>query len=539
MSRYPLSLNGRFTSASALWAALAFSFVLAPAWAQPAASVPYMPTWQARHHLQWLVDHAGLQITTTHWPLPAAAVEQALAALKDPSPAQAASQTFVQNELQTLLRRGQASLQLRNATEGLPGYGENYTPGSSARLVTPAVQWSSSNSDSAITLAARAGARIEETSNSLSGPTQGLGTSGQGQIRLEDTALVVGLSGFNLQAFAHRNWWGPGWQSSMVSGSNNPAWPGVGLQRGSTMPSASPWLAWMGPWNLDLYVAKAQDPLVVVNQPQGFLYSGMRLTLHPQPWLEVGMSRALQMGGAGRPSGFKTFAQALLGQNVNKETTDTFVDSSNQLAGYDLRVSCPASAQRNWQCAVYGQWMGEDSAGKPLPLPSRFMSLWGMDTTYAQGRYRAFAEYVNDNINSLPWDGRGNGGGGYINAVYNQGYTQGARWVGPAVGSGSKVLTLGWMDAQTGRQLKLHSGTVGVSIGAFDPLHAPNGAPHGQLQAISASQVLHWLGLTLIPEASWTHLDQGQDSAANRKTNWRLGLTLQLPLGSKPPEFDS
>ena len=326
LSRYPLFINARFTSASSLCAALAFSIVLAPAWAQPAASAPYSPTWQARHHLQLLVDQAGLQITTTHWPLPAAAVEQALDALKELTPAQAASQSFVQSELHGLLRRGQASLQLRNATEGLPGYGENYTPGSSARLVTPTVQWASSNSDSAITLAARGGVRIEETSNSLSGATHGLGTEGQGQIRLEDSALVLGLNGFNLQAFAHRNWWGPGWQSSLINGSNNPAWPGLGLQRGSVLPSTSPWLAWMGPWNLDLYVAKAQDPLVVANQAQGYLYSGMRLTLHPQPWLELGLSRAFQMGGAGRPSDFKTFAKAFFGQNVNKEITDTEVD---------------------------------------------------------------------------------------------------------------------------------------------------------------------------------------------------------------------
>lgn len=529
-----MSFHRSFTGASALWTALGFSFVLAPAaWAQPAASVPYTPTWQARHHLQWLVDQAGLQITTTHWPLPAAAVEQALDALKEPSPAQAASQSFVLNELHTLLRRGQTSLQLRNPTEGLPGYGENYTPGSSAKLVTPEVQWASENSQSgsAITLAARAGVRIEETSNSLSGATHGLGIEGQGQIRFEDSALVVGLNGFNLQAFAHRNWWGPGWQSSMISGSNNPAWPGVGLQRGSTMPSASPWLAWMGPWNLDLYVAKAQDPVVAVNQPQGFLYSGMRLTLRPQPWLEVGMSRTLQVGGAGRPSDLKTIAKAFFGQNVNKESTDTFVDSSNQLAGYDLRVSCPTSVQRNWQCAVYGQWMGEDSAGKPLPLPSRFMSLWGMESTYAQGRYRAFAEYVNANINSLPWDGGGHGGGGYVNGVYSQGYTQGARWVGPAVGSGSKVLTLGWMDVQTGRQLKLHTGTVNTSIGAHDPLHAPkNSAPHGLLSAVSASQVMHWNGLTLTPEASWTNLSKGQDIASNRISNLRFGVTVQAQL---------
>jgi hypothetical protein len=504
---------------------------MAHAFAQssPPASVPYTPSWQARHHLQLLVDQVGLQITTTHWPLPAAAIEQSLSAMRPQSAQQTASQTFVLNELRTLMSRGQARIQLRSATEGLPGFGENYTPGSSAQLVSPAVTWGSA--DSTLTLAGRVGAKIEETANSLSGATHGLGTEGQGQLRLEDSALVVGLNGFNIQAFAHRNWWGPGWQSSMVSGSNNPAWQGAGLQRGGVMPSQSPWLAWMGPWNLDLYVAKAQDPLVAINQPQGFVYSGARLTLHPQPWLEVGLSRALQMGGAGRPSDFKTFAKAFFGQNVNKETTDTFVDSSNQLAGYDARISCPASVKRDWQCAVYGQWMGEDSAGKPIPLPSRFMSLWGMDTTYAQGRYRAYAEYVNANINSMPWDGAGNGGGGFINGVYTQGYTQGGRWVGTAVGSGSKVLTLGWMDAQSGLQLKLHTGTVLTSIGAYDPLHTPNNsAPHGNLLGLSASRVMHWKGVTLTPEASWMHLTEGQDTGANLKTNLRLGVSMQVPL---------
>ena len=518
----------RRAATAVLWAAC-LGACTAGAQTTPVASVPFTPTWQARHHLQVLVDQAGLPITTSHWPLPAAAVLQALDGLQDLSASQVASQEWVRHELQTVLRRGQASVQLRNPVEGLPGYGENYTPGSSASVVTPSVQWA--RSDSAFSLAARGGIRLEQSANSLSGATQGLGTEGQGQIRLEDSALVVGLNGLNLQAFAHRNWWGPGWQSSMVNGSNNPAWAGVGVQRGSVMPSASPWLAWMGPWNVDLYLAKAQDPWVVANQPQGFLYSSMRVTLRPQPWLELGLSRALQMGGAGRPSDLKTMARAFFGQNVNKESTDTFVDSSNQIAGYDLRWSCTALKQGNWPCAVYGQWMGEDSAGKPLPLPSRFMSLWGMDSTYAQGRYRVFAEYLNANINSLPWDGAGNGGAGYVNSVYNQGYTQGARWAGPAVGSGSQVLTLGWMDAQTGRLLKLHSGTVNTSLGAYDPLHTPtSGAPHGQLRGVSASQVLHWMGLRLTPEASWTHLNQGQDTSNNLKTNLRLGVTLSVPV---------
>ena len=42
------------------------------------ASVPYTPSWSARHQLQLLSDLVDLQLPTSHWPLPAAAVEQAL-----------------------------------------------------------------------------------------------------------------------------------------------------------------------------------------------------------------------------------------------------------------------------------------------------------------------------------------------------------------------------------------------------------------------------------------------------------------------------
>ena len=53
----------------------------AVAQAQTVASVPYTPSWPVRHHLQLLADHAGLALPLSHWPLPAAAVQEALAAL--------------------------------------------------------------------------------------------------------------------------------------------------------------------------------------------------------------------------------------------------------------------------------------------------------------------------------------------------------------------------------------------------------------------------------------------------------------------------
>jgi hypothetical protein len=282
----------------------------------------------------------------------------------------------------------------------------------------------------------------------------------------------------------------------------------------------------MGPWNFDVFVAKAQDPVVVSNQPTGFLFSGMRLTLKPQQWLEVSLSRGMQTAGAGRPGGVGEFVKALFGQELNKNPEDTFVDNSGQIAGYDVRLSCPKS----WgallgSCAAYTQWMGEDAAGT-IPLPYKFMSLWGVESTYGQGQYRVFAELTNANGYSLPWDTKPSFPG-YVNGVYAQGYTQGARWAGPAQGSGSRVTTLGWMDAANQRQLKVHVGRISASLGAYDP--RVFNAPHGDVWGVSASQVFSWKGMRLTPELAYTELSQGQEQRANKLKNLRLGLQMDVP----------
>lgn len=487
--------------------------------AQTPASVSYTPTWQARHHLQWLVDESGLPLTVSHWPLPAAAVQQALDQLVLPANADAAqtSRRFVLQELDALRSRGRVLLHVRAAAEGLPGYGERYTPGSSAQWSSAEARWA----EGEVSLAGRLGLSWEANAHSMPAQLAGAPTEAAYQWRAQGSEAVLAWGGWIVQAFSRQNWWGPGWQSSLVNGHNSPPWTGVGLQRASVQASDSPWLSWMGPWNLDVFVAKAQDPIVVPLQAQGFLFSGVRLTMKPKPWLEVGLSRGLQTGGAGRPNGVANFAKAFWGQEVNQNPGDP-EDSSGQIAGYDVRVACPAS----WgHCAAYTQWMGEDAAGR-LPLPSKFMSLWGAEKTYANGRYRVFAEWTDANAYSLPWESKPSFAG-FVNGVYRQGYTQGARWVGPAQGSGSRVLSLGWMDAERQLQVKLHVGTVLTSVGAYSP---SLNAPHGRLLGLSGSQTLHWKGLSLTPELACVRLSEGADQGANKRLNLRAGVLLAMPL---------
>ncbi|OYU11115.1 MAG: hypothetical protein CFE38_14145 [Comamonadaceae bacterium PBBC1] len=509
-----------------VWACIALGSA-SPLQAQTQASVPYSPSWQVRHHLQWLSDHAGLQLTTSHWPLPMAAVEQAMSHLSRSQPDQIAQQVAwsrseVLRELNDRQEAWRLRAQVRSRSDALNGFDDNYTPGSSVQVESEA--WRFGSPTQKLTGALRLGGRAEVSPNSLQTQFSGHGAEGLVQFRPDGSAAVLGFDGWNVQAFSQRYWWGPGWQSSLINGHNNPSWTGVGLQRGIGSESESAWLSWMGPWNLDVFFAKAQDPQVVTQQPSGFLFSGMRLTMKPKPWLELGFSRGVQTAGAGRPSGAANLVKAILGQQLNKRVQDTFVDSSSQIAGYDARLTCPES-WGGWlgSCAAYTQWMGEDAVGK-VPLPYKFMSMWGFESTLREGRHRVFVEWTNTNDYSLPWDTK-QSYPGYLNSVYLQGYTQGARWVGSAQGSGSKVMTLGWMDAENLRVFKLHTGQIQTSLGAYDPRVT---APHGRLFSMSAAQTLDFKSMNLTPEVAYTRLSQGIDQGANLRKDLRISVMMDV-----------
>ncbi len=485
--------------------------------AAPPASTPFTPTWQQRHELQWLVDHAGLRLPMTHWPLPAAVVEDALQRMPGTAtPASGAQAALKRQSLLQALKQhpqGLARAHIRGEAEGPVGFDDHHTPGSSLHFITPE---KTDQIQGGISRAYRLGVKLEQSSNSLSRGASSWGSEGQHQIRLEGSAAVIGLGEWNVQAFSQKFWWGPGWQNSLILSHNTPAWNGVGVQRNSVAPSTSPWLRWMGPWHFEWFVAQAQDPRVVNAQPQGYVYSGMRLTLQPRPWLEVGLSRGMQWAGSGRPSSLWNFMEASLGQKVNQEIGDP-VDSSGQLAGLDARFKCPMGMN----CAFYTQWMGEDAADAvgPLPLPYKFLSLWGYEHTDATGRHRFFVEYNNTHANSLP--GEKPRFPGYTNGVYTQGYTHGARWIGSSFGGGSEVTTLGWMDAQNERMIQLHWGSLSQSAGAY----APNlNAPRGQLRGLSMRQTWHWQGYRISPELSVLHLKDGADQWRNQRDNVRLGV---------------
>lgn len=490
-------------------------------------SIPYMPTWQARHHLQRLVDEAGLKITTAHWPLPSLAIQNALEDLpKDLSPSLVESKEFITKELRKLRWQGEAEAQFRNRSEAPVGFGENYTPGSSIKLTSAATEFGPND----LPIAARIGIRIEENPNSLQTTFTGWGKEGRIQAKLDDAALVTEISGINVQAYAHQNWWGPGWESSLINGSNIPPWMGVGIQRSEVKPSESKWLSWLGPWTFEFFVAQAQDPIVVANQPDGFFFIGTRMTLKPWSWVEIGLTRDIQTAGTGRPSGITDILKTVFsGGNTHTFTGNSQQDLSNGVAGYDVRLNCPKGVH----CASYFQWMGEDSSGQSH-LPNSFMTLAGLDWWSTSGRHRVFAEYMQTYTDSFPWNITKYVGSGYRNWAYPQGFTNGGRWIGSSFGGDARILTVGWLDAEVSRLLKVYTGETSTALGSYNPNTNATGnliGPHGRLVGFGAQQSFKWNAWAIIPELAYIHLAEGHSIGVNKTNDIRGGVTFSTSFG--------
>ncbi|HEY4068093.1 MAG TPA: capsule assembly Wzi family protein [Burkholderiaceae bacterium] len=457
--------------------------------------MPWSPSGIGRNDLVLLVDEAGLGLTTTHWPLPLTSVIRAVDALPAAlPPALDAARARLRLELGAQ-QSAALSVSLRGRNDALAGYGDDATPGSSATLRSPA--WEHDF------VAAQAAVRVDANG----------GTDGGSKLGLEGSALATEAFGVQLQAFSHRSWWGPGWQSSLVLSNNAPALDGIGIQRASASRSESPWLAWLGPWSFETFVARTDTG----GEPAHPLFLAQRLTLRPFDGLEIGLTRTAQWGGHGRPHSLRSFGNVLVGRDVNADTPgEQATDPANEMAGYDLRWRCPAGAS----CAIYGQLIGEDEAGL---LPSKFLGLYGIEFWSADGGWRQFVELAETGCR-MPVGRSGDPGCAYRNHAYPDGYTNDGRWLGASVGPDSRLLSWGWLDAARAASLRLSYGTLGAQIGRFTPTDP---ATRGHLVGVSASRRWTWQSVSIVPQLDWTRVARGDD-ASNQV---RVGVQFSVELG--------
>jgi len=247
-----------------------------------------------------------------------------------------------------------------------------------------------------------------------------------------DDSYIAGVAGnWVLGVGAIDRWWGPGWSNSLILSTNARPVPAIWMNRRNPSAPASSWLNWLGPWQLTLFTGLYENDRTVPNAK----LMGMRATFRPVDGLDIGLSRAIMVGGEGRPESASSFWDAFRGKDNGQQGQGN--DPSNQLGSIDVRYGFGLGQQ---SMSLYAQMLGEDEAGL---FPSRKSWLLGTDWTTAIGssEQQWFLEYLNTTVDDLLGDGRANVT--YEHSVYNSGYRYYGRSMGASLEGDAEAMVLG------------------------------------------------------------------------------------------------
>lgn len=303
-------------------------------------------------------------------------------------------------------------------------------------------------------------------------------------------------------------WWGPGQFTSPILATAAQPIAGAFVRRVDDRASESKWLSWLGRWGYEISAGR-----LVHYTPSGTRTIGLRVYTKPWPNVELGLSRSILWAGEGRPHDWVALRDALLGRsNVDGEANKDD-DPSDEIAGFDLRVSAVDDRRGIW--VGYLHLVGEDEAGS---MASKLFGTVGVQ--YKTIVDRARLEFTFEATDTMPRHVFGLREAApppaYQHAVYEQGYYQGQLALGAAIGGGGEIFTLGaaWTPIDDPRQLRVGAALFGGRMSAMgaQPRNAAWGV-EGRLAGMS--------------------LDISGETAGGLK--WQLGLSVQhYPAGGRP-----
>jgi hypothetical protein len=223
------------------------------------------------------------------------------------------------------------------------------------------------------------------------------------------------------------HWWGPGWISAMSLSNNARPVPQVGIARAGTAPFESPWLSWLGPWQMEFFVGVLDGPRIAEHT----IYDGFRFGFSPLPHLEIGLSRTDQMCGTGHP------CDPIKGY-FNLINQDGAANIVNDQGSIDIRYS---RAFSGWAFEVYAQAMNEDT--NPI-VHSGTSHLVGGSTwmPFRGGIARLTVEYADSVATRDIWGGGVMHGVAYNNWQYADGMRYRDRTLGFSLDSDSRLLSI-------------------------------------------------------------------------------------------------
>jgi hypothetical protein len=282
----------------------------------------------------------------------------------------------------------------------------------------------------------------------LGGITRDFGAASN-KIMPDGSYLSARLGGVRVYAGYLDHWWGPGQISTLQLSNNARPMPQIGFMRSSTQASSWPILRWLGPWQLEFFIAKFDGPQI----QSGVYYDATRLTVNPLPGLELGVAKAEQICGAGHycnPVGdyFTNFDFSTHPNNVNGE------------GAFDIKYSRKIASL---PFQIYAQLMNEDYAWT-TSSGSSYLAGASIFLPTAGSPVKLTMEYADTVATKTPFEFSHNiFGYTYTDTQFPDGMHYRGRTLGFSLDTDSTLLSLqgNWSDA-AGRfyELSLHHAAI-------------------------------------------------------------------------------
>lgn len=489
-----------------LWALLSLAALSLPAAAaDPApADAPAQPAHPAslslvaptdrglRSDLAWLVDRGVLSLPLGTWPIASSTLQAAWSGVdvRKLEPVDADALARVQRAVRRSTDHVRLAARVNSARHPALAAGDAARGSASGEL---SVYAGNAQSGGQLTLGT--------TAESL--------TPDDPQGNLDGSYLALLLPGAVVSGGVTDRWWGPGqFTSPILSNAARPI-ASVIVRRAEDTAPETPWLHWVGQWGYELSAGRLAH-----YTPDSTRTIGLRLYTRPWANVELGVSRSILWAGQGRPRNWVALRDALLGNsNIDDPTTDGD-DPSNEISGFDLRVSAADPWGGSW--VGYVHMVGEDEAGG---LPTKDFGTLGVQAKKAVAGHRWEATFeATDTVLSRMF---GHGvqttkASAYVHGTYKDGYYQGRLPIGANIGGGGYLYTLGlgWTPVENPGQLRVH-GTVFRG-------HMSETGPQTINAAFGTEATLSGGSLAI----------EGETAAGIR---WQLGLSVQRYSGGERP----
>jgi len=256
-------------------------------------------------------------------------------------------------------------------------------------------------------------------------------TADNSYYHFEPSQIAIRLGNWALYGGYTEQWFGPGHDGALLWSNSARPIPKIGLKRLNPDPIDLPVLRWLGPTKFEIFGG-------VLDEARDFrntIVFGTRLSFSPARGLQIGLNRAQQLCGDGRPCGFKQISRSFIGigtsdNGIPGDLQSFLQQPGNQLAGVDVSYVQRFGA---YTAKFYFEIEGEDFTSTILDQFGRQVGVTLAGPWGSKGAaFTATAEYTDTYAASLfngtplqkLFDSRNLFPGSlYSSGIYTDGYT--------------------------------------------------------------------------------------------------------------------